>query len=45
MIDTFAGLMREFFRQCEQLGLDSTVLAKTYDLKSAYVVVILHIMF
>ena len=36
MIDTFAGLMREFFRRCEQLGLDSTVLAKTYDLKSAY---------
>ena len=36
MIDAFAGLMREFFRQCEQLGLDSAVLAKTYDLKSAY---------
>ena len=36
MVDTFAAVMREFFHQCDAAGLDSTVVAKTYDLKSAY---------
>lgn len=36
MIDTFAALMREFFKRCRMLGVHSTLLAKTYDFKSAY---------
>ena len=36
MVYTFAAVLREFFRKCEVAGLDSTLVAKTYDLKSAY---------
>ena len=33
MVYTFAAVLREFFRKCEVAGLDSTLVAKTYDLK------------
>ena len=36
MVDTFAAVMRQFFQQCEEAGLASELMAKTYDLKSAY---------
>lgn len=36
IIDTFASVIREFFMRRQQDGVDSTLLAKTYDLKSAY---------
>eukprot|EP00435_Cladocopium_sp_Y103_P071499 s101_g37.t1 len=36
MIDTFASVIREFFFACEGAGMKSEILAKTYDLKSAY---------
>ena len=36
MVDTFAAVLREFFRRCNEVGQDSNLVAKTYDLKSAY---------
>ena len=36
MVDTFAAVVREFFQQCGEAGLDCKLVAKTYDLKSAY---------
>ena len=36
MVDTFAAVLREFFRRCGEQGKPSDILAKTYDLKSAY---------
>ena len=36
MIDTLAALMNKFFLRCEELGVDSAIRAKTFDLKSAY---------
>ena len=36
MIDTFAATIREYFRQCDEAGVDSRLVAKTYDLKAAY---------
>ena len=36
MVDTFAAVLREFFRRCDAVGQDNTLVAKTYDLKSAY---------
>ena len=36
MVDTFAAVTREFFRRCEEAGVCSSLLAKTYDLRSAY---------
>eukprot|EP00435_Cladocopium_sp_Y103_P065983 s116_g28.t1 len=36
MVDTFASVIREFFFACEGAGMKSEILAKTYDLKSAY---------
>ncbi|CAK9114988.1 unnamed protein product [Durusdinium trenchii] len=36
MVDTFAALMKEFFSKCAAIGSSSELLAKTYDLKSAY---------
>ena len=36
MIDTLAALTNKFFLRCEELGADSTIRAKTFDLKSAY---------
>ena len=36
MIDTFAALVREFFKRSKAMGTSSVLLAKTYDLKSAY---------
>ena len=35
-IDAFAGVIRSYFERCEQQSLDSQLVAKTYDLKSAY---------
>ena len=36
MVDTFCSLVRRYFKQCSDGGLDSCLQAKTYDLKSAY---------
>eukprot|EP00435_Cladocopium_sp_Y103_P027445 s2289_g6.t1 len=36
MVDTFASVIREFFFMCNAAGVKSDILAKTYDLKSAY---------
>ena len=36
MVDTFAAMMRQFYQQCEEAGLGSELMARTYDLKSAY---------
>ena len=36
MVDTFAALIREFFRRCAEEDKGSALVAKTYDLKSAY---------
>jgi hypothetical protein len=36
MVDTFAAVLREFFQRCGEHGKASEILAKTYDLKSAY---------
>ena len=36
MVDTFAAVIREFFLRCNETGMASNLLAKTYDLKSAY---------
>ena len=36
MVDTFAAVVREFFRRCGEEARASHLLAKTYDLKSAY---------
>ena len=36
MVDTFAAVVREFFRRCGEEDRASTLMAKTYDLKSAY---------
>ena len=35
-IDAFAGVIRSYFERCEKQSLDSQLVAKTYDLKSAY---------
>jgi len=42
MVDTFAAVVREFFRCCEATGRASNLVAKTYDLKSAYRQVPIH---
>lgn len=42
LVDTFTSLVRAFFRQSNENGSDSTLLAKTYDLKSAYRQVPIH---
>jgi len=36
MIDTFCSLVKLYFRSCAEFGKGSSLLAKTYDLKSAY---------
>ena len=36
MVDTFAALIREFFRRCAEEDKASALVAKTYDLVSAY---------
>ena len=36
MIDTLAALTKQYFRHCAEKQLDSTLQAKTFDLKSAY---------
>ena len=36
MVDTFAAVVREFFRRCSVESKESALVAKTYDLKSAY---------
>ena len=36
MIDTLAALTNQYFRHCAERQLDSSLVAKTYDLKSAY---------
>ena len=36
MIDTFCSLVKMFFRRCAETSSDSSLNAKTYDLKSAY---------
>ena len=36
MIDTLAALANQYFRYCAERQLDSSLVAKTYDLKSAY---------
>ena len=36
MVDTFTAVIREFFRQCAAEDKASSLVAKTYDLKSAY---------
>ena len=36
MVDTFAAVIREFFRRCNDESKASALVAKTYDLKSAY---------
>lgn len=36
MIDTFCSLIKLYFRSCVPDGRNSSLLAKTYDLKSAY---------
>ena len=36
MVDTFAALIREFFKRCGEENRASSLLAKTYALKSAY---------
>ena len=36
MVDTFAAVIREFFKRCGDEAKASQLLAKTYDLKSAY---------
>ena len=36
MIDTLAALTNQYFRHCAERQLDSSSVAKTYDLKSAY---------
>jgi hypothetical protein len=36
VIDTFCAVVRSFFLGCGTAGKDSSLLAKTYDLKSAY---------
>ena len=36
MVDTFAAVVREFFRRCNDESKASALVAKTYDLKSAY---------
>ena len=35
MVDTFAAVLGEFFRRCDEHGKASEIVAKTYDLKSA----------
>ena len=35
MVDTFAAVLGEFFRRCDEHGKTSEIVAKTYDLKSA----------
>ena len=36
MVDTFAAVIREFFKRCAAEDKASSLVAKTYDLKSAY---------
>ena len=36
MVDTFAAVVRAFFQKCGETDRASTLVAKTYDLKSAY---------
>ena len=36
MVDTFAAVIREFFLRRNEAGMASNLVAKTYDLKSAY---------
>ena len=36
MVDTFAALLRSFFRGCQAKNMSSKLHAKTYDLKAAY---------
>ena len=36
MVDTFAAVVREFFRRCTDESKANALVAKTYDLKSAY---------
>ena len=36
LVDTFCAMVKCFFGQCEQGGIDSEIRAKTYDLTSAY---------
>ena len=36
MIDTLGAVVRKFFKGCKSSGLDSQLLGKTFDLKSAY---------
>ena len=36
MIDTFAAMVKRFFALCDERGVSSGLVAKTYDLKSAY---------
>lgn len=36
MIDTLGAAVRKFFRNCKARGLDSSLVGKTFDLKSAY---------
>ena len=36
LIDTFAAVLRSYFTRCVDCGADSTLVAKTFDLKSAY---------
>ena len=36
MVDTFAAMIREFFLRCNEAGMASNLVAKTYDLKNVY---------
>lgn len=36
MIDTFCAVVKQYFRACSSMGQDCSLVAKTYDLKSAY---------
>ena len=36
VVDTFCSVVKKFFKCCKGLAVDSALLGKTYDLKSAY---------
>ena len=36
MVDTFSAMVKLYFRSCSSLDMDTSLVAKTYDLKSAY---------
>ena len=42
MIDTLGATVRKYFRSCKNRGRDSTLVGKTFDLKSAYRQVPIH---